>query len=62
LVALILPELQLEILGVLEERLGPHARQLMHKVQFGKLLDHAGGARLVLFLALTRVRQRDHQA
>jgi hypothetical protein len=55
-------ELMLELTAVLEERLGPQARELMHRVQFGNLLKHAGGARFVLAQALARIRQRDHQA
>jgi hypothetical protein len=51
-------ELQLAILVVLEERLGPQVRGLMHRVQFGQLLDSAGGARRVLAQALARIRQR----
>jgi hypothetical protein len=46
-------ELQLEVLGVLEEL---RLRHVMGKVQFGVLLKHAGGARLVLAQALARIR------
>jgi hypothetical protein len=52
-------ELQLAILAVLEERLGPQTRNLMHKMQFGDLLTYAGGARRVLAQALKRLRQRE---
>jgi len=43
-------ELQLEILAILEEHLGQKTRTLMrnNRMQFGDLLDYAGGARLVL--------------
>jgi hypothetical protein len=50
-------ELQLEIFAVLEERLGPLTR--MRRMQFGDLLDYAGGARRVLAQALARIRQRE---
>ena len=51
-------ELQLEIVAVLEQRLGPKTRTLMRMMQFGDLLTYAGGARLVLRQALARIRQR----
>lgn len=53
-------ELQLEILAILEEYLGPKTRTLMRKnrMQFGDLLDYAGGARRVLRQALARIRHR----
>src|SRR5262249_3439450 len=47
-------ELQLEILAVLEERVGRNRSRM----QFGHRLDYAGGARLVLAEALARIRQR----
>jgi hypothetical protein len=37
-------ELQLEILAVLEERLGPQTRRLMHKMQFGNLCSSTPAA------------------
>jgi hypothetical protein len=51
-------ELQLALLAVLEERLGPQTRNLMRKMQFGDLLTYAGGARVVLAQALARLRKR----
>jgi hypothetical protein len=55
-------ELQLETLAVLEERLGPGCRRIIDDEHFSKALELAGGARVVLLLALARIRQRDHQA
>jgi hypothetical protein len=51
-------ELQLAILVVLEERLGPQTRSRLRRMQFGDALTDAGGARRVLRQALTRIRQR----
>jgi hypothetical protein len=51
-------ELQLAILVELQERLGPQTRKLMRRMQFGDLLEYAGGARRVLRQALARIRQR----
>jgi hypothetical protein len=53
-------ELQLAILVVLEERLGPQTREHMRRrrLQFGDALDLAGGARRVFAQALARIRQR----
>jgi len=51
-------ELTLEIMAVLEERLGQKTRNLIRWMPFSELLDRAGGARLVLAQALTRIRQR----
>jgi len=49
-----IPELQLEILAVLEDRFGQKTRTLMRMMQFGDLLTYAGGARLVLAQARWR--------
>jgi hypothetical protein len=38
---------------------GPQTRNLMHKMQFGDLLEYAGGARRVLGQALARLRKRE---
>jgi hypothetical protein len=53
-------ELELAILVVLEERLGPQTREHMRKrrLQFGDALDLAGGAHRVFARALARIRKR----
>ncbi|HKF12452.1 MAG TPA: hypothetical protein VKB89_27700 [Xanthobacteraceae bacterium] len=45
-------------MAVLEERLGQKTRNLIRWMPFSELLARAGGARLVLAQALTRIRQR----
>jgi hypothetical protein len=50
-------ELEAEILRVLEEQVGPRARDLVHG-NFTNLVEAAGGARVVLRRAVARLRQR----
>jgi hypothetical protein len=50
-------ELEVEILRVLEEQVGPRARDLL-RGNFSNLVEAAGGARRVLAQARARIRQR----
>ena len=51
-------ELQLEVMALLEEHFGQKTLKLVRCMQYGDMLDYAGGARRVLAQALARIRQR----